>query len=96
MEINNYNDELYLNNLEQAVKLRKKFIRFRNMLIYFIACAVGNSFAVPVIKNGWIMFISLVVMYAIVALAMKVFDELRYSISVHRDERKNQNKNKQS
>lgn len=88
MEINNYNDEFYMKNLEQAVKLREKFIRFRNMMIYFITCAAGYSFALPTIKNGWIIFISLVVMYAIVALAMKIFDELRYSISVHRNERK--------
>lgn len=88
METTNYNDELYRNNLELAVKLKERFIQFRNMLIYFIACAVGYSFGGTLIKNGWIMFASLAVMYAVVSLAMKIVDEMRYSIRVHNDNRK--------
>lgn len=85
MDEKEFDYEEYRNNLEKAVEIHDKFYRIRNITIYFIMYSVLYSFVIkPLITNGLMMFLSLVLVYLINKFMTYLFDEIRFVIRILR------------
>ncbi len=89
MDEKEFDYEEYRNNLEKAVEIHDKFYRIRNITIYFIMYSVLYSFVIkPLITNGLMMFLSLVLVYLINKFMTYLFDEIRFVIRILRKNHK--------
>lgn len=80
--------ERYKNNLNQAIKIRNGFMKFRNITLFFVLYSICYKLLMKCwITSGIHMFVSLAGVFIISKIILYVFDELILAIQIIRRNR---------